>query len=249
MGLKSGVLRLIVAVSIVVMLHVGFFAQTPTALAAAAPPSNQALVLLSPGADLDSAIATIELAGGHVTHLFPQAALIGEVPTEATFPDGAFTVYRQVVDEATLASLADGPRRAAQVWNALLSSESPLDATASLSTLDAELTGDALTPPSFAGTQLLTIASDGDLTPGTTETSEYLIGRVAVGIVLPESDGSVDPSTEDWSADERALVLSEITAALDWWAALEPRRSSHLCLRRRDSRSHHHQLRADQPPL
>ncbi|MBU0705033.1 MAG: hypothetical protein KKC18_14330 [Chloroflexi bacterium] len=225
MGLKSRVLCLIVAVSIVVMLHIGFFAQTPTVLAAV-PPSDQALVLLSPGADLDSAIGTIELAGGHVTHIFPPAALIGEVPIEATLPVGVFTVYRQVVDEATLASLADGARRAAQVWNALLSSASPPAATASLSALDAELTGDALVPPSLAGTQLLASVSDGDPTPDSIETSEYLIGRVAVGIVLPESDGSADPSTEDWSADERALVLSEITAALDWWAALEP--NAHL---------------------
>ena len=225
MGLKSRVLCLIVAVSIVVMLHIGFFAQTPTVLAAV-PPSGQALVLLSPGADLDSAIGAIELAGGRVTHIFPPAALIGEVLIEATLPVGVFTVYRQVVDEATLASLADGARRAAQVWNALLSSASPPAATASLSTLDAELTGDALVPPSLAGTQLLASVSDGDPTPDSIETSEYLIGRVAVGIVLPESDGSADPSTEDWSADERALVLSEITAALDWWAALEP--NAHL---------------------
>jgi hypothetical protein len=70
------------------------------------------------------------------------------------------------------------------------------------------------------------LAPTGDPTPGYAETSEYFIGRVAVGIVLPESDGSVDASTEDWTADERALVLSEITAALDWWAAREP--NAHL---------------------
>ena len=225
MALESRVLRLIAAAGFVVLLLVGFLAQSglvPLALAAA-PPSNQALVLVSSSGDIDSAIVAIELAGGRVTHLFPPAALIGEVPIEAMFSDGAFTVHRQVVDEATLASLADGPRRAAQVWNALLSSESPPAATASLSTLDAELTGDALVPPSLAGTQLLASVSDGDLTPGSLETSEYLIGRVAVGIVLPESDGSADPSTEDWAESERALVLSEITAALDWWAALEPK--------------------------
>ena len=63
-------------------------------------------------------------------------------------------------------------------------------------------------------------------TPQYDETSEYFIGRVAVGIVLPESDGSLDPSTEDWTEAERALVLSKITAALDWWAAREP--NAHL---------------------
>ncbi len=92
----------------------------------------------------------------------------------------------------------------------------------SLDTLEAELVGDALVPPPSEELQLLT----SDPTPGYTETSEYFVGRVAVGIVLPESDGSADPSTEDWTEDERALVLSEITAALDWWAAIEP--NAHL---------------------
>jgi len=94
----------------------------------------------------------------------------------------------------------------------------------SLDTLEAELVGDAMVPPPPEGPQLL--ASTNDPTPGYAEASEYFIGRVAVGIVLPESDGGVDPSTEDWTEDERALVLSEITAALGWWADLEP--NAHL---------------------
>lgn len=55
------------------------------------------------------------------------------------------------------------------------------------------------------------------------ETSEFMIGRVAVNIILPESDGSVDPSTEDWTDEEQDHVFSEIVAAMDWWAAREPR--------------------------
>lgn len=54
-------------------------------------------------------------------------------------------------------------------------------------------------------------------------TSEYMIGRVAVGVILPESDGSADPSTEDWTDDEVALVLREIEGAFAWWEAREPR--------------------------
>jgi hypothetical protein len=50
-----------------------------------------------------------------------------------------------------------------------------------------------------------------------------MIGRVAVGIILPESDGSIDPSTEDWTSQEQQKVFSEIVAAMDWWAAREPR--------------------------
>jgi len=44
--------------------------------------------------------------------------------------------------------------------------------------------------------------------------------------MLAESDGSWDPSTEDWTESEQVKVLSEIIAALDWWAANEP--NAHL---------------------
>jgi len=186
------------------------------------PSSNQALILLAPGANVNLVIEAVHLAGGHVTHVFPPAALIGEVPVGAPALTGTLAVHRQIVDEATLATLPGEARRAAQVWNALLAPKVPLDPAQSLDTIKAELVGDALVPPPPEGLQSLS----GDPTPGYTETSEYFIGHVAVGIILPESDGSIDASTEDWTEDERALVLSEITAALDWWAAREP--NAHL---------------------
>jgi len=58
--------------------------------------------------------------------------------------------------------------------------------------------------------------------PGYYETSEYMIGSIAVGVFLLESDGSVDPSTEDWSPEEEAQVHDEIEAALSWWASQNP---------------------------
>jgi hypothetical protein len=173
---------------------------------------------------VDSVTEAIKLSGGKVTHVFPPAALIAEMPLEASPLTEVLAVYRQAVDEATLATLTDEARRAAQVWNALLAPVVPTAAVPtpsmqSLDTLEAELVGDALVPPPPQRLQV----SASDASPGYAETSEYFIGRVAVGIILPESDGSEDASTEDWTADERALVLSEITAALDWWAEREPR--------------------------
>jgi len=50
-----------------------------------------------------------------------------------------------------------------------------------------------------------------------------MIGRVAVGLILPESDGSHDPNLEDWTAEEQAQVIAEVQAAMNWWAAQEPR--------------------------
>ena len=62
-----------------------------------------------------------------------------------------------------------------------------------------------------------------DPTPGYWETSEFLAGRVAVGIILPESNGSA--STEDWTDAEIQKVLSEIQTAFDWLASQNPNAS------------------------
>jgi hypothetical protein len=185
------------------------------------PPSDHALILLAPGADVNPIVEAVWLAGGHVTHIFPPAALIGQVPAGMQAPAGVSAIYRQVVDEADLSTLTGTAHRAAQVWNDLLSPH-PLDAAHSMEVSPADLVDDALVPPPPEQQP----APSSDPVPGYTETSEYFVGRVAVGIVLPESDGSLDTSTEDWTEAERALVLSKISAALDWWAAREP--NAHL---------------------
>jgi hypothetical protein len=230
MSQRSPLVKLIGSISLAVLLFVGALAQPSHAMAAhgleqpapSASTPSRALILLTPDADVDSVAAAIEQTGAHVTHIFPPSALIAEMPSGKSSPAGVLAIYRDAVSDSDLATLTSDARRAALVWNALLAPETPGATGESLDTLEAELVGDAMVAPAPQTMQAL----DSDLTPGYTETSEYMIGRVAVGIVLPESDSSVDSSTEDWSEDERALVLSEITTALDWWASLEP--NAHL---------------------
>lgn len=47
--------------------------------------------------------------------------------------------------------------------------------------------------------------------------SQYLAGRVAVRVVLPESTGELDRSSEDWTETQIEQVMVEVRAALDWW--------------------------------
>ncbi|MFH1279533.1 MAG: FlgD immunoglobulin-like domain containing protein [Candidatus Eisenbacteria bacterium] len=54
------------------------------------------------------------------------------------------------------------------------------------------------------------------------DTSEFLIGTVAIGILMPESDGSIDPSTEDWTQAEIDSVVDEVQAGLAWWIGQAP---------------------------
>ena len=71
---------------------------------------------------------------------------------------------------------------------------------------------DAIIPPDFSYNQnFLSIGPN----PGFYETSEYMIGTVAVGVILPESTGG--SSSEDWTTTEENQVTNEITASLNWW--------------------------------
>jgi len=58
---------------------------------------------------------------------------------------------------------------------------------------------------------------------GFSDTSEYMMGKVTVGIIFPESDGSIDPNTEDWTQAMKDTVISEIQAGLDWWVVQDAR--------------------------
>ncbi len=49
------------------------------------------------------------------------------------------------------------------------------------------------------------------------DTGEYLLGDVLVTVVLFESDGSIDESTEDWTAESIAGVKQRITEGVNWW--------------------------------
>jgi hypothetical protein len=50
----------------------------------------------------------------------------------------------------------------------------------------------------------------------------YASGTVVVSIVLPESNGAIDPSTEDWNEDRIREIYLKVQAALDRIATSEP---------------------------
>jgi hypothetical protein len=186
------------------------------------PRPESALLILNESAELETVTAALEAAGGRVIHIFPPSALIAQLPVGAGPLAGVEATFRQAVPTAAASKLNVEHRRAAELWNHLQAGESSsAEERVTASDLSAELVNDAFVAP--VPNRVQSDAAASDLSPDATQTSEFMIGRVAVGIVLPESDGSVDESTETWTAGERSQVLGEITAALDWWAALEPR--------------------------
>lgn len=194
--------------------------------------SDLAFILLDGTTPYAMAIRQLEASGARIQHVFPPNALIGQapasLPTNALASAGVTTVYRQPVNPDKLAAYGPSTQRASRAWNDLLASLMPQSNADQITVAQAgaDLVGDALTPPDLPpDNQVMSTAEAGD-EPGYYQTSEFMIGRVAVGIVLPESDGSIDPSTEDWTEEEREQVYSEIVAATNWWAVREP--AAHL---------------------
>jgi hypothetical protein len=120
-------------------------------------------------------------------------------------------------------------------WNAIASG--PKASVRSSAAL-VPLSGDALWPPAgdldavrgasrFSRTAVGGVSADtaGPRGPyGATDlnTSEFLAGSVSVNVVLPESDGTIDLQTENWSSDREAKVISQIAAGLEWVRQKEP---------------------------
>ena len=47
--------------------------------------------------------------------------------------------------------------------------------------------------------------------------AEFMVGKVSIAIILPESKGGYDASTEDWDVARETQVVSEIQSGMNWW--------------------------------
>ncbi len=72
---------------------------------------------------------------------------------------------------------------------------------------------------SFSGATVL-----GDRPPGagSTDVSEYMLGRVAIAVILPSSNGAIDPDTENWTRAEVRGVVRAVERGLRFWLERGP---------------------------
>ena len=192
--------------------------------------ADAALILLNTNSvqEMKAAIGYIEEQGGKIVHVYPTHVLIGFVSRELS----SSLVGRMGIEEITY-DLAEPkkfsrhgrPAEAAiEAWNNNFKGQGRL--------VGLERPAGFVDPPpidhdllkrpsslggpagrSFAPTSGLGVLQ----APGVYDTSEYFMGEVAVGIVLPESTGA----QENWSTERQNYVISEIQASMDWWAARE----------------------------
>ncbi|MCB0211388.1 MAG: hypothetical protein KDJ52_18765 [Anaerolineae bacterium] len=171
--------------------------------------------------------AFIKERAGRVTHIFPHRALMAKVPYDTmaqlkSFP-GVGELFTNAVDVAQIGHYSAETQQLISTWNAIVA---PVDPNSVMNKSVGTHFGEeehTFIAPDFPQEGEKGIGAASSVTPGYYETSEYLTGSVAVGIVLVESNGTTDPSTENWVNDEKQLVFNEIVSAMNWWAELEPR--------------------------
>lgn len=81
------------------------------------------------------------------------------------------------------------------------------------------LDGDALHAPRRTGT----LAVAGDPRPSLYQPSAFLAGRVAVQLLFVESDGSREPSRQNWTDEQMSVVREQVAGALEWWRVRLPK--------------------------
>jgi hypothetical protein len=184
-----------------------------------APACQIGALMVSASADLDAlqqTIAIITARGGCVAHVFPPSALIGSLdpgPSAQLIAEGQLrSVYRKEVSDTALTHLGENTRLAAQVWNEYLR-EPELDDHTEDGPPGSPLIGD-VRATELPFEPVFPSALDG---PGFYDTSEYLYGKVVIGIIIPESSGAIDPSTENWSSSRMNQVVSEIAEGMNWY--------------------------------
>ena len=192
-------------------------------LAAAAP--LRAVVLVDESAPTArSAESAVSRAGGFVAHRFDGLLL-------AELDDGASRrLFRaSAIRDVTLGAVPRGRERgrsesfraALRGWNAGAFHPRPASAAAPR---EAEGEHAWLPPVENAPVAVAASTSAEGLPYGATpsNTSEYLAGRIALNVILAESNGAVDVSTENWSAERESAVLGAVVAACEWLRLQEP---------------------------
>ncbi len=209
-------------IALIIAIGAAWWGITP--LAYADGELTPAFILLTAGADGQPVEAAIADSGGQVTHVFPNQALIARLPAQSPAEIAALPAVAAVrtgpVELAEMDPFGPNARRLAGVWNNLISPQTDLTAAVQLDAQHPEQHPDLLIAPDRPANELSIAGSSGR--PGYYDTSTFMAGSVAVGIVLLESNGTVEASSEDWTADEKQLVLNEIVNALNWWTNLKP---------------------------
>ncbi|MEK6946983.1 MAG: thrombospondin type 3 repeat-containing protein, partial [Nanoarchaeota archaeon] len=178
--------------------------------------------------------------GGDVSQVFIPKVIIGELSVDLEqiildkYPNRIIGIYHNQINDSIL--IGDSlSQTAIRYWNSKL--EPKLQSAyqnAYTKNEPGPILNDALIPLDRKQKDNLTIGTidqaqpfnniekPSQAPPSDTETSEYMYGDVLASIILLESNGSFDTSTENWTTTEETNVDNEIANGLIWWRARRP---------------------------
>ncbi len=222
-------LLVLVCTGVFIVSQLGAGAITFAHEASYAATARQALITLKSMNlnDMHKTIAALKEAGIRPMHVIPPRVVIADVPAGAEQSVLAISNVASVHRSAVTAIAADKGADLASgtaAWNYLVSPEL---ASASLTIPPGArpLVGDAIEPPKPEVLQSSGGPGAQGAAPGHSSTSEFMIGSVTVGVILPESN-EMSLNTEDWSnidpeyptePNRKQRVFNYIVAGLNWW--------------------------------
>jgi subtilisin-like proprotein convertase family protein len=205
------------------------------------PPAGVSLVVLGPKADRDRFADVVAKLDGIMMHAYGARLAVARLPlgAEAILAQaGMVAHYERAVDPAEVAGSTLDEQRFVRVFDnryyapatprALVSTMlraarpagAPFEATPSVAPV-------AAPPP-------LRIVGPGfDAAPPPVvdrNTTPFASGTIVVSIVLPESNGVAEPSTEDWTEDAIVETYQKVQTALESFQRTEPNADLHFIL-------------------
>lgn len=164
--------------------------------------------------DISKARADIESSGGYVRHIFfDDKVLIGKMPSDLK-SDYIEEIYYYDSSVPSEYSVEFNAWKSVLDWNELSVTDKIKDTPVKVE----PLVNDAIYVDDNE------YISDKSLPLGATQNdpSSYMLGDIAVLLVYPESNGSVDPNLENWTEFEINSTINETMAGLNWWAERNP---------------------------
>jgi hypothetical protein len=165
-------------------------------------------------------VESIEASGGRVKIVIPPHFIMADIPDAGEgrilMAPQASQMYGGELEPGDFQRFGPEAAHVIAAWNNVFmgrAAQAGLEEPPSPS--HRPLINDALIPPDDLGNMLLMNP------PGAKyyDTSELMLGDVALAVVLAESDGSIDPESENWTTTEKNNVTSEIINGLNWYVS------------------------------
>ncbi len=179
----------------------------------------ESMIVLDEGGftSLKNAVEAIEASGGRVRIAIYPRFIIADLPDASeAFVRGQIKVaeiYKGEIDPVGFSKFDEVAEPIAVAWNNVYMQK------AAEGGLDAEPSPDRkplIDDAFYADDEVFLLKPPG---AKIYDTSDYMLGKIVLGVLLPESNGSIDPSTENWTQAQVNNVTSEVIAALNWYVS------------------------------